>query len=86
MLRAYPRLTLIRFETESEVQMQVDWIEFQKDGLSAFVATIGYSRASYVEYVADESRKANDNCHLALRLEFRFAPVVCRLGTVSVVL
>lgn len=37
---------LIRFETDPGVQMQVDWIEFRKDGLSAFVATMGYSRAS----------------------------------------
>jgi len=29
-------------------------VEFPKDGLSAFVATMGYSRASYVEYVSDE--------------------------------
>jgi len=30
--------------------LQVDWVEFPKDNLSAFVATMGYSRASYVEY------------------------------------
>ena len=33
---------LIRFETDPGEQMQVDWIEFPKDGLSAFVATMGY--------------------------------------------
>jgi len=42
---------LVRFETKPAQQMQVDWVEFRKDGLSAFVATMGYSRASYVEYV-----------------------------------
>jgi len=43
---------LLNFETAKGKQMQVDWIEFPKDGLSAFVATMGYSRASYVEYVS----------------------------------
>ena len=45
---------IIRFETKPAQQMQVDWIEFPKDNLSAFVATMGYSRASYVEYVNNE--------------------------------
>ena len=45
---------LVRFETKKGQQMQVDWVEFPKEGLSAFVATMGYSRASYVEYVSDE--------------------------------
>lgn len=33
-------------------QLQVDWVEFRKDGkaLYAFCATLGYSRASYVEF------------------------------------
>ena len=30
---------LVRFETEPAHQMQVDWVEFPKDDLSAFVAT-----------------------------------------------
>lgn len=45
---------LVRFETEPGRQMQVDWIEFKREGLSAFVATLGHCRASYVEYVTDE--------------------------------
>ena len=45
---------LVRFETKAGQQMQVDWVEYPKDGLSAFVATMGYSRASYVEYVSDD--------------------------------
>lgn len=40
---------LVRFETEMAEQMQVDGIEFSKDNLLAFVATLGYSRPSYVE-------------------------------------
>jgi len=31
---------LVRFETEASKQFQIDWIEFPKDGLSAFVATM----------------------------------------------
>ncbi len=36
--------------------MQVDWVEFRRgsDRLSAFVATLGYSRASFVYFVTDE--------------------------------
>lgn len=46
---------MIRFETASGKQMQVDWIEFRKgkSPLSAFVATLGFSRASYVEFVTN---------------------------------
>ena len=55
---------LVRFETEKGHQMQVDWVEFPKDGLSAFVATMGYSRASYVEYVTDEKVDTLIKCHM----------------------
>lgn len=56
--------TLVRFETDPGQQMQVDWIEFPKEGLSAFVATMGYSRASYVEYVTDEKVDTLIRCHM----------------------
>ncbi|MCK9473018.1 IS21 family transposase [Sulfurimonas sp.] len=55
---------LVRFETDPGKQMQVDWVEFPKDGLSAFVATMGYSRASYVEYVSDEKVDTLMKCHM----------------------
>lgn len=55
---------LVRFETDAGHQMQVDWIEFPKDGLSAFVATLGYSRVSYVQYVTDEKIETLIECHL----------------------
>jgi len=55
---------LVRFETDPGHQMQVDWVEFPKDGLSAFVATMGYSRASYVEYVTDEKVDTLIKCHM----------------------
>lgn len=45
--------------------MQVDWVVFRrgKDRLSAFVATMGYSRASFVEYVTDEKIETLLACH-----------------------
>jgi transposase len=55
---------LVRFETAPGQQMQVDWVEFPKDKLSAFVATMGYSRASYVEYVTDERVDTLIKCHM----------------------
>lgn len=55
---------LIRFETKKGQQMQVDWVEFPKEGLSAFVATMGYSRASYVEYVDNERVETLIRCHM----------------------
>jgi transposase len=46
-------------------QMQVDWIEFHKgkNPLSAFVATLGFSRASYVEFVSNEKLPTLIECH-----------------------
>ena len=55
---------LVRFETKPGKQFQVDWIEFPKNNLSAFVATMGHSRVSYVQYVADEKIDTLIECHL----------------------
>ena len=55
---------LIRFETKPGVQMQMDWVEFPKQKISAFVATMGYSRASYVEYVDNEKVETLIQCHI----------------------
>ena len=56
---------IIRFETEPGQQMQVDWAEFRqgKDRLSAFIATLGFSRASYVKFVTDEKLHTLLTCH-----------------------
>jgi transposase len=45
--------------------MQVDWVVFRRNGkrLSAFVATLGYSRASYVEFATNEKLETLLNCH-----------------------
>ena len=47
---------LVRFETEPGQQMQVDFVVFKRCGvrLSAFVATLGYSRMSF-GFVSDET-------------------------------
>lgn len=47
---------LVRFETPPGKQMQVDFMSIRRgrDRLSAFVATLGYSRAAFVHFVADE--------------------------------
>ena len=54
-----------RFETAPGKQMQVEWDVFRrgKNRLSAFVATMGYSRASFVEYVSDEKIETLLACH-----------------------
>lgn len=60
-----PEEPVIRFETLAGEQMQVDWIVFRrgKNALSAFVATLGYSRASYVEFVDNERLESLIACH-----------------------
>lgn len=56
---------LIRFETEPGRQLQVDFVSFRRgaERLSAFIATLGWSRASYVEFVEDERLETLLSCH-----------------------
>jgi transposase len=62
---------IIRFETGPGEQMQVDWAVIRRGSnrLSVFVATLGWSRASYVEFVTDERVEtlieAHENAFLA---------------------
>ncbi|MCW2858243.1 MAG: transposase [Marmoricola sp.] len=55
----------VRFETAMGEQLQVDWVEFRKGAvpLHAFCATMGYSRASYVEFVSDMKVATLIGCH-----------------------
>ena len=55
-----------RFETKPGQQMQVDWCVFRrgKAPLSAFVATMGSSRASFVEFVTNEKFETLRDCHI----------------------
>ncbi len=56
---------VVRFETAPGEQMQVDWVEFRqgRQPLYAFCATLGYSRASYVEFVTDMKVTTLIDCH-----------------------
>jgi transposase len=62
---------MVRFETEPGEQMQVDWAVIRRgdNRLSVFVATLGWSRAAYVEFVTDERVEtlieAHENAFLA---------------------
>ena len=65
----YPAPTpepLVRFETAPGEQMQVDWCVFRrgKQPLSAFVATLGFSRMTYVEFVSNEQFEVLRQCHV----------------------
>ena len=55
----------VRFEAAMGEQLQVDWVEFRKGSapLHAFCATMGYSRASYVEFVSDMKVATLIGCH-----------------------
>ncbi|AJW97649.1 helix-turn-helix domain of resolvase family protein [Burkholderia gladioli] len=58
---------LVRFETAAGDQMQVDWVEFRRRkgaNLFAFVATLGHSRATYVEFVSDMRLDTLLRCHV----------------------
>src|SRR5215472_936453 len=62
---------IVRFETGPGEQMQVDWAVIRRGSnrLSVFVATLGWSRASHVEFVGDERVEtlieAHENAFLA---------------------
>lgn len=62
---ALPIEPVVRFETAMGEQLQVDWVEFRKGSapLYAFCATLGYSRASYVEFVSDMKVATLIGCH-----------------------
>ena len=57
---------VVRFETDPGRQLQVDWCVFRrgKHPLSAFVATLGFSRYTYVEFVATEQFDQLKHCHI----------------------
>jgi transposase len=48
---------VVRFETDPGEQMQADFVVFRRnhERLSAFVATLGFSRMTFVRFVTDET-------------------------------
>jgi transposase len=56
---------LIRFETEPGRQMQADFATIRrgKDRLAVFIATLSWSRVTYVEFVTDERLETLLRCH-----------------------
>ncbi|MBV8049159.1 MAG: IS21 family transposase [Paludibacterium sp.] len=54
----------VRFETEPGRQMQADFVVFRRgrSPLSAFVATLGYSRMSFVRFVTSEGFDSVRTC------------------------
>ena len=67
---------VVRFETEPGQQMQVDWGVFRRgrQPLSAFVATLGWSRYGYVEFVTNERFETLKRCHENAFVYFHGAP------------
>ena len=67
---------VVRFETAPGEQMQADWAVIRRgaDRLSVFVATLGWSRAAYVEFVGDERVETLMACHEHAFLSFGGTP------------
>jgi transposase len=67
---------IVRFETEPGHQMQADWATVGRgaDKLKVFIATLGWSRASYVEFCDDERVETLIGCHERALLAFGGVP------------
>jgi transposase len=62
---AAPAEPLIRFETEPGRQLQADFASIRRgpERLSVFIATLGWSRAAYAEFIGDERLETLLSCH-----------------------
>jgi len=71
-----PMEPLVRFETEPGQQMQADWCELRKgkDPLYAFVATLGFSRDSFVVFTTSQAFPVLRECHEAAFFYFGGVP------------
>jgi transposase len=75
-LKATPAEPVVRFETAPGEQMQVDFtvIRCGREPLLAFVATLGYSRASWVRFTTREDTETLIACLRAAMAEFGGVP------------
>jgi transposase len=71
-MKATPAEPVVRFETAPGEQMQVDFtvIRRGREPLLAFVATLGYSRASWVRFTTREDTETLIACLRAAMAEF----------------
>jgi hypothetical protein len=71
---------VVRFETAPGEQMQVDWAVIRRgaDRLSVFVATLGWSRVAYVEFVTNERLETLLSCHEHVACPPRSSPPAMR--------
>jgi transposase len=67
----------VRFETEPGHQMQADWasVGHGTDKLKVFIATLGWSRAAYVEFCDDERVETLIRVHENALLAFGGVPI-----------
>lgn len=56
---------VVRFETEPGCQMQADWASVGRghERLKVFIATLGWSRATFIRFCADERLSTLIDCH-----------------------
>lgn len=72
---------ILRIETEPGQRMQVEWATIRRgrDRLSVFVATMGWSRSSYVEFCDDEKVETSPPLEL-MRPSSKAAVIFIGLG------
>jgi transposase len=65
LIPAPPPDPVVRFETEPGRQMQADWATVGRgsEKLSVFIGTLGWSRATYVEFCDNERVETLIGCH-----------------------
>jgi transposase len=77
LVPAPPPEPVARFETAPCQQMQADWVTVGRgaDKLKVFIATLGWSRAAYVEFCDDEKVESLIRCHENALLAFGGVPI-----------
>jgi transposase len=76
LVRAPTPEPIVRFETDPGHQMQADWatVGHGADKLKVFIATLGWSRAAYVEFCDDEKVETLIQAHENALLAFGGVP------------